>query len=363
MVKSEIRNPKSERPVLRSRLEVAERLGAATAEGGRPKPELRKETGAFRVGAAGRVSRGGETRRQSAAGFTMVEIAISLAVIGFALVAIIGVLPTGMNVQRDNREETIINQDETILMNAIRNGAQGLDDLTNYVQSIVNTVTEVHIPPSGRTNILNPYTLTYTAANGLTNGALIVGLLSTPKIVPFKIVNFSGQTIDGGYYSNHVVAVFRSMSGQASDKAPQDNSSMLDMAFSYRLISEVVPFCQYDTNWIDINWAHIQAESPVLRTNEWLARSNYLAYLKNVTNNLFDVRLTFRWPQYSGNSVGNGRQVYRAPANGTFGYWVWTNIPSNFPRPPRSPQSGTLEPPEPPNRYWFCQPSMYVQGQ
>ncbi|HLZ53286.1 MAG TPA: prepilin-type N-terminal cleavage/methylation domain-containing protein, partial [Verrucomicrobiae bacterium] len=38
-------------------------------------------------------------------GFTMVEIAICLAIIGIALVAIIGVLPAGLNVQRDNREE------------------------------------------------------------------------------------------------------------------------------------------------------------------------------------------------------------------------------------------------------------------
>ena len=52
--------------------------------------------------------------RQSA--FTMIEIALCLAIIGFALVAIIGVLPTGMGVQRQNREETIINQDATIWM-------------------------------------------------------------------------------------------------------------------------------------------------------------------------------------------------------------------------------------------------------
>ena len=61
----------------------------------------------------------------------MVEIAIG-PTIGFALVAIIGVLPIGMNTQRDNREETVINQDATVLMEAIRNGARGLDDLTNY---------------------------------------------------------------------------------------------------------------------------------------------------------------------------------------------------------------------------------------
>jgi len=52
------------------------------------------------------------------------------------LVAIIGVLPYGMNVQKDNREETIINQEATVLMNAIRSGAQGMDDLTNYVVAI-----------------------------------------------------------------------------------------------------------------------------------------------------------------------------------------------------------------------------------
>ena len=52
----------------------------------------------------------------NAAAFTMIEIAICLAIIGFALVAIIGVLPLGMNTQRDNREETIINQDATVLL-------------------------------------------------------------------------------------------------------------------------------------------------------------------------------------------------------------------------------------------------------
>jgi len=41
-----------------------------------------------------------------------------------------------MNVQKDNREETLINQDASVLLNAIRNGAQGLDDLTNYVFAI-----------------------------------------------------------------------------------------------------------------------------------------------------------------------------------------------------------------------------------
>src|SRR5262249_10809748 len=41
--------------------------------------------------------------RKSLRAFTMIEIAISLAVIGFALAAIVGVLPLGMKVQKQNR--------------------------------------------------------------------------------------------------------------------------------------------------------------------------------------------------------------------------------------------------------------------
>src|SRR5947207_3045679 len=65
---------------------------------------------------------------RSTTAFTMIEIAICLAVIGFALTAIIGVLPLGMNVQSENREETVVNQDASVFLNAIRNGELGIDD-------------------------------------------------------------------------------------------------------------------------------------------------------------------------------------------------------------------------------------------
>src|SRR5580698_3501258 len=70
-------------------------------------------------------------------GFTMIEIALCLAIIGFALISILLVLPTGMNTQRDTRQETIISQDASELLEAIRGGARGNDDLTNYVYEIV----------------------------------------------------------------------------------------------------------------------------------------------------------------------------------------------------------------------------------
>ena len=71
------------------------------------------------------------------AGFTMVELALCIAVVAIAMVAIIGVLPAGLNVQQQNREDTIIDQDATMLMDALRNGAIRFDDLTNYVDYIV----------------------------------------------------------------------------------------------------------------------------------------------------------------------------------------------------------------------------------
>ena len=55
----------------------------------------------------------------------MIEIALCLAIIGFALVSILLVLPSGMNTQRETREETIINQDASMLLEAIRNGSRG----------------------------------------------------------------------------------------------------------------------------------------------------------------------------------------------------------------------------------------------
>src|SRR5438445_5076386 len=85
---------------------------------------------------ASRSKRGTRLPERAVAGFTMVEIAISLGVIAIALVAILGVLPTGVRVQRDNREDTILNQEGVFWLETIRSGSKGLDYLTNYVDTI-----------------------------------------------------------------------------------------------------------------------------------------------------------------------------------------------------------------------------------
>src|SRR5947207_15193206 len=63
--------------------------------------------------------------------FTMIEIALCIAIVAFAMVAIVGVLPTGMTVQRDNREDTVINQEGQYWLEALRGGNRGLSELTN----------------------------------------------------------------------------------------------------------------------------------------------------------------------------------------------------------------------------------------
>jgi len=125
----------------------------------------------------------------------MVEIAICLAIIGFALVAIIGILPAGLQVQKENREDTLIVQDGEYFMDAIRSGAMGLDDLVNHVEYIV---------VAGQTNTLN---------SGFNNGHDIIGLLTPPG------------------NSTNAVAVVRPIGGAAADTG----AIARDLAFRYQL--------------------------------------------------------------------------------------------------------------------------------
>ncbi len=228
----------------------------------------------------------------------MVEIAISLAVIGIALVAIIGVLPIGMNTQRDNREETIINQDATVFIEAIRGGARGLDDLTNYVYAITNFggqykngVLTLSPPPIGYANY----------PSFLTNGANIVGLLSMPE---FTDPNNYDAPIENPssfnfYNSNHIVAYVRSISGPAVEKPPQPNDSIIrEDSFGYRVLCVNAPVAT------DTNISTLPTNNPVYIYNQQL------------TANLHELRLTFLWPQQPNGNLGPGRQTFRTMVAG-----------------------------------------------
>jgi prepilin-type N-terminal cleavage/methylation domain-containing protein len=256
------------------------------------------------------------TRPSGKSGFTMVEIAISLAVIGIALVAIIGVLPIGMNTQRDNREETIINQDATVFIEAIRGGARGLDDLTNYVYAITNYWGQYSSSGGWVSSNANGYT--YSASQvtwpssapffPITNGFRIVGLLSTPEYL--DVNGFPTNNLFSGGISNHVVAYVHSISGPAVEKPPQPNDSIIrEDSFGYRVLCVNAPVA-VDTNIFG------------------LLLSQQL-YSRQLAANLHELRLTFLWPQLPNGKVGPGRQTFRTMVAGqiaqtyTNGQWLY----------------------------------------
>ena len=238
----------------------------------------------------------------------MIEIALCLAIIGFALLSILLVLPSGMNTQRDTRQETIIGQDASVLLEAIRSGARGMDELTNYVDAITNYWTEYNDVGQATRAGVNGYTYTNTSIGGtpvpsmaLTDGLRIVGLLSTPEFTEGPGDGFEGapmsDTFGKSYTSNHVVAYVRSISGLAAEKPPQNNDIMRSDTFTYRLLCVNAPLA-VDTNSV---WG----DSPA-----------YSAYNHELAANLRELRLMFMWPQLPDGHVGNFRQTFRATIAG-----------------------------------------------
>jgi prepilin-type N-terminal cleavage/methylation domain-containing protein len=221
-------------------------------------------------------------------GFTLAEIAISLAIIGIGLVAIIGVLPLGLKKQRANREQTVINQDATVLLEAIRSGARGADDLTNYVFMITNT-----------------YARPGVAYSNFTSGAEIVGLLSTPRFVDADGNAIPYPSYASPSYSNRMVAFVYSINGPAVEKPPQAGGSLVrQSSFSYGVVCENLPVpAPADTN---------------------------STYAQQLAANLRELRLTFIWPLLPDSQpprvhYGPGYQTFRTSVAGQLELTVDTN--------------------------------------
>jgi hypothetical protein len=220
----------------------------------------------------------------------MVEIALSLAVVAFALVAIIGVLPLGMTVQKDNREDTLINQEMRFWIEAIKSGAHGIYDLTNYVESI-------KIDPTNSSGIA-PFALVEIENNiqPYLSPEEIIGLLSIPK--------YEGAT--NRVVTNIITARVRALTGPATEKSPFTNAN--PNVFRYQLQTEITKYRPVPPELIR------QAERdndtngvPMRRVNE------------TIGGNLWDVRLVVRWPvveRGNGWFVGNNRKVLRAQVAG-----------------------------------------------
>ncbi len=231
----------------------------------------------------------GLTRRRG--GFTLIEIAVSIAIIGFALVAVIGVLPAGMNTQRDNREETMVNQDAQYLIEALTHGIKQNGYLSNVVTRIEWWGTNgPAIPPNGPPFPPGgaPILVFSNNVRSFYNEEAI-GLLS---------VRHGFQT--NGATVNSVRAVMRSMNGSATTGwSPTDPTSQ-DLALWYV---------------VDI---HIQPSVTLAQFGR--DRGNGVRedkFLEPVQANLHDLRVTFRWPSNpDGTIIGQNRLTFRSVVAG-----------------------------------------------
>jgi hypothetical protein len=253
-------------------------------------------------------------------------------------------------VQQDVRQQTIVGQDANVFMEAIRNGSLGLDDLTNYVYAITNYWTQYGPGGTPGPTQVNGYTYSGQlnapgyplVGEPLTNGANIIGLLSTPEYIganpSVAIAGVAGQAIPSLFFggiSNHIVAYCRSISGPAYEKPPQDNPILQGDAFSYRMFVVNAP-TPVDTNlftpvWSPTTtgpvffdwtyWSLPSGASPTLEpgsvNSPWQMTPNYT--LEQALN-LHELRLTFEWPQHPNGNLGTGRQTYRTLIAGQLQY-------------------------------------------
>ncbi|MBI5775568.1 MAG: hypothetical protein HZA89_17760 [Verrucomicrobia bacterium] len=137
-----------------------------------------------------------------------------------------------------------------------------------------------------------------------TTPEMLLSFLTTPKYV---------RLIAGQDLTNHVTARVRAFSGPLADRG--DTAGARELAFTYLLFCEIVPFDA-------IPQSVVLDEIPKFPPN--FAPLDKLSRLQS--NNLYEVRLEFRWPVLPDpnnnntpankpNSLGlpgNGRLVYRS---------------------------------------------------
>jgi len=211
------------------------------------------------------------------------------------------VLPVGINVQKDNREETVINQDGMFWMEAIRSGSTGMNDLTNHVVFI-----EIDPAQGSNQKVYRWEPLAAKPGDGHmelprgVQGAAIIGLLSMPAqadlVGPVTVRNWPQINNQSQRY-NRIRAKVRAISGSAVDKG----EAAKEMAFSYRLTSEVRPIRTMG------DWGNISG-------NKLAVDSNRFRKL-----NFYEIKLTFQWPEYKfghEERPGPNKKVFRTVVAG-----------------------------------------------
>ncbi len=186
----------------------------------------------------------GRVGRRSA--FTLIEIALCIAIVSIAMVAIIGVLPTGLNVQRQNREEAMLTQDAELLLNAIRSGQVGLQDLVNFADR-VTLVRDYRDGSPSRTNYFHGPLVVSPPADSQPFGDAfqLLGLISRPRYTREVSANNPNSAV---VVTNTIHLEMRTLSGsmanqpiiRSSGYRTPGSDPRIDFAFRYLVTIETV---------------------------------------------------------------------------------------------------------------------------
>ena len=141
-------------------------------------------------------------------------------------------------------------------------------------------------------------------------------MISTPQFRP-------DPNVAGGFISNRVDIYVRAISGSATEKMPQDNQTVREGAFGYRLTASMMPFYAVSDQWYDY-YEFLQ----VAGQGAGAGNDPELAYARRMAANLHDVRLRFRWPlrppfdarvqpEQVPTNVGPGRLTFRTTLSGS----------------------------------------------
>jgi len=253
----------------------------------------------------------------------MIEIAISLAIVAVAMVAILGILPTGLTVQKENREDTIIDQEAEYYMNIIRNSGMGAGPLFMGRHVDLISITETNHATGASIRRLFSERNTTGLGYAWDSRQVIRKLLSTPSWdlgqfdqVPDAIFSpDSGVVIES---ENVVRAVIKAITGNATDFA----AAYDDLAFRYEMQVSLHPvltpalFSGYgldagpSTVYDNLSKAGIPGQGELLRQAA-------------LGSNLWEVELTMRWPVTLVNenqgiyAVGNNKRSFRTYVAGS----------------------------------------------
>ena len=75
-------------------------------------------------------------------------MSIAIAIVAVGMIAIFGILPAGLNVQRDNRQETVIKYEALYWMEALRSGGAALPVMNRVDWREVKRPTGTHTAPT-----------------------------------------------------------------------------------------------------------------------------------------------------------------------------------------------------------------------